>query len=99
MPKETVVVVTGGSSCKKSKGAPWIACGTFDPSTGLFPEPPTVEGSGKHGKIKNGNTFESIAVGTLNGREVKIGDIIRAKASAPGQDPTKWSLMLFSTFE
>lgn len=75
----------------------WISLPTlFDASTGLYPEPPTANGTGPGGMIMRSNIFD-VSVGspeTGPDGDVKIpaGCYLRALVSTPGQSDANWRI-------
>jgi hypothetical protein len=68
--------------------------GGYDASTNLFP---AINGSGIGGAILKGDQYEISVAGTLVGKLVDIGDLVRALLDAPGQTSTNWYISSYNT--
>lgn len=65
--------------------------GNYDASSNLFP---ATGGSGPSGAIKKGDVWLISVAGTLGGKEVDIGDSVRALVDTPAQTAANWAIML-----
>jgi len=67
-----------------------VDCGSWDASTGLYPN---TGGTGVSGTIKKGNLFFISVPGTIAGVAYDRGDSIRALVDGPGQTAASWDAL------